>query len=157
MCGLPGSGKTTYIREKYLGEEGKGIVVLSNDKYIGSVGGTYTEAFAKIQAEVDGWKMRVEMPFFKDLTDAIGMKDVRTIIIDNTNLTNNARFSILRILPKDWKTCIYWCIPPSRAEHERRLMSRPDKIIGRETLEMMNRNSVFPLISDVDTFELLYL
>jgi tRNA uridine 5-carbamoylmethylation protein Kti12 len=87
LCGLPGSGKTTYSNS----DEFKYHVRLSSDDYIDSIaqklGKTYNDVFSKTVIQAN--KMFFEgIKYFSETN--------YNVLIDRTNLTRKSRRKIIR-------------------------------------------------------------
>lgn len=94
MIGMPGSGKSTYIREHYPNH----IVVSSDDiieKHAEKEGKNYDEVFSKYVGMASGQMKQV----FRD-----AVKNNRDIVWDQTNLTKKKRRGILNQIPDNYKT-----------------------------------------------------
>jgi len=125
MIGVPGSGKTTWIKNNK-----HNAVVLSTDDYIERVaekqGKTYSEVFKDaIGPATDQME--------KDLIQAI--RNERDIIWDQTNLTVKARKGKLSRMPKNYrKVAVYFSVPQDLRD---RLASRPGKVIPEPVIISM--------------------
>lgn len=119
LIGVPGSGKTTWIRSRQ-----HDAVVLSTDDKIEAeaarVGKTYSEVFQ------DTIKHATSQ-MGDDLIRAVRAK--RDIIWDQTNLTRKSRASKLAMVPDDYEKVAVFFPTPGNDELKRRLSSRPGKTI----------------------------
>ncbi len=92
--GLPGTGKSTYINQKY-----KKHLIVSNDKLVVAYGKknnmTYNEAFDAIGRD------KIIAMGKRNFQKAL--KTGRDIILDNTNLTKKIRKEYLDITPPDYR------------------------------------------------------
>jgi len=135
LVGLPGVGKSTYIKENAL----PGYRILSTDsiveKMCAAQGITYTQGFKLF---IDDATKR----FNRELVDAL--HDKANIMIDRTNLTRNTRRRLLSQVPKDYLKFAYYFPVPEQAEWERRLNARPGKYIPRPVIDTMMSSAQFP-------------
>ena len=133
MVGVPGSGKSTYIKNLKATNPEKDYVVLSTDDIISAWGAerglNYTQAFQKFEFK------NAQSIFNANFRKAI--KERRNIIVDRTNLTKKGRAKLLSNLPADYKTkAVVFEIDPE--ELQRRLTTRaketgkfiPDKVMS---------------------------
>lgn len=97
LIGLPGSGKSTWIR-KFMKEHPEDYVVISSDDeidaYAKSNGLTYSEVF-------DSYIKTATNIMKSKFNEAIKLR--KNIIWDQTNLTIKKRASILHQIPKEYK------------------------------------------------------
>lgn len=84
MCGAPGSGKTTYVREHAAAGTSAHI---SRDKIRFSMVGEGEEYFSKEQ--------EVYKEFVKQATDALHSSWVDEVWVDATNMTKKSRMKLL--------------------------------------------------------------
>lgn len=125
LVGVPGSGKTTWIRNNK-----HDAVVLSTDDYIEKIaakqGKTYSEVFKDTIGDATD---QME----KDLIQAL--RNERDIIWDQTNLTTKARKSKLSRIPKSYKKVgVYFSVPQDLRD---RLANRPGKVIPEPVIISM--------------------
>ena len=139
MCGIPCSGKSTYIRR---GTENSDFfdeyVILSTDNYIeeyaGSVNKSYNEVFDEAIHEASA-KM------FKQLDYAI--EHEKSIIWDQTNLTKKSRRQKLKKVPDSYsKTAVI--LPITLEEALIRNSQRANKFIPRSVLHRMYHQFEIP-------------
>lgn len=92
--GLPGTGKSTYINQKY-----KKHLIVSNDKLVEAYGKknnmTYNEAFDAIGRD------KIIAMGKRNFQKAL--KTGRDIVLDNTNLTKKIRKQYLDMAPPNYK------------------------------------------------------
>lgn len=103
MCGLPGSGKTTWLNQWRTAHPEQRYYICDTDSLIEEQGRIYgwgyNEAFEKLNKDI------IEDLFYEDLFDAFELR--RNVIIDQTNLTYGARKRKLAYVPEEYKTgCI---------------------------------------------------
>lgn len=115
LVGLPGSGKSTWIRTAMNRDD---YAVISSDdeieKYAQSKGLTYSDVF-------QDYVKTATVKMNKNFDDAV--KANRNIIWDQTNLTPKKRKSILQKLPKQYrKIAVVFTVDPD--ELQRRLDRR---------------------------------
>lgn len=133
LVGVPGSGKSTWIENADL-EEGCGYntTILSTDSYIEHVaqyqGKTYNEVFH------DTIKNANRM-MYDDLDWALGYNN--NIIWDQTNTSRKSRKEKLAKIPDHYKKIAVFFPTPDIDELERRLASRPGKVIPKGVLQNM--------------------
>jgi len=145
MVGMPGVGKSTYIRRLV---EGFDAFVYSTDDYIEMKAAeackTYT-AFWSSEAVDEAVK-------WMDAEFVRAFKEGRNIIWDQTNLSPKKRRGILSRIPKGYeKVCVVFLPPETeaeRAEHKRRLDSRDGKFIPASVLESMAKSYVKPTLEE---------
>jgi len=128
LVGVPGSGKSTWVKNQ---EWAKDCTIVSTDKYVEewaeTVGKTYTEVFeeympvavAKMAGAVNGAR-------------SVG----KDIIWDQTSTTIATRAKKFRMLPEYYAIAVVFRIPEPQ-ELQKRLASRPGKVIPSEVLDDM--------------------
>jgi predicted kinase len=131
LVGVPGSGKSTWANNQ---EWAIDCVVISTDQYVEayarSVNKTYSEVFEEI------------MPKAVDLmaADVIAARDAnKDIIWDQTSTTVASRRKKFVMLPSYHKIAVVFQTPESK-ELDRRLKSRPGKVIPKTVIENMINN-----------------
>lgn len=132
MIGVPGSGKSYHVTECLKDHPDMKWVVLSTDNFIenyaASLGQTYSEAFKSAIGPA-------EEQFWSDLKKAV--EDGRNIIVDRTNLSHKSRLKLLAQLTADYHKIACVVSTPEPNEWQRRLESRPGKIIPQSVLDDM--------------------
>jgi len=128
LVGVPASGKTTWINNQYWATQ---CAIVSTDKWVGiyavEVGKTYSEVFEDI------------MPLAVDLMakEVVVAREMnRDIIWDQTSTTVASRAKKFKMLPHYEHIAVVFKIP-EEAELQRRLESRPGKIIPQEVVRGM--------------------
>jgi predicted kinase len=128
LVGVPGSGKSTWVKNQ---EWAKDCTIVSTDKYVEewaeTVGKTYTEVFeeympvavAKMAGAVNGAR-------------SVG----KDIIWDQTSTTIATRAKKFRMLPEYYAIAVVFRIPEPE-ELQKRLASRPGKVIPSDVLALM--------------------
>lgn len=135
MVGLPGSGKSTLV-DNVFEKNSDGFFVYSTDDYIERVGRitgkTYNESF---RDNIDAATKYMN----ETLTEVL--KDKSRVIWDQTNMSAKKRRGILSRFPKSYRKICLCIAPPTTdkgwAELQRRLDSRPGKIIPMHIVEAM--------------------
>lgn len=143
MIGLPGCGKSTFIQNmNAFGELNSGQLstILSTDDYIETIanktGKTYNQVFSK---EIMG---EAEQALTNRLNDAIKYQD--NIIWDQTNLTRKTRAAKLARIPFNYKKIAIYVYAGNHREHEKRLASRPGKVIPERVINSMISSFEYP-------------
>jgi predicted kinase len=128
MVGVPGSGKSTWIQNQ---QWAKDCVVVSTDEFVEeyakSVGKTYSEVFNEYMPTA------VQLMANKVVN---AREEQLDIIWDQTSCTVQTRAKKIRMLPEYYKIAVVFKTPQS-AELEKRLASRPGKIIPWEVVSDM--------------------
>jgi len=136
LVGLPAAGKSTYISQ-----QPDAIYVASSDAIIERLAlernMTYSEIFSEVIAEADaGFVLQI-----KEFCDA-GLD----FYVDRTNLNKKSRRRILDILTQykyyDIRAVVFQT--PDQEEWDRRLDSRPGKIIPKNVLAAMANSFTIP-------------
>lgn len=133
LVGVPGSGKSTWI-ENQLPEEGRGhdTTVLSTDYFIECVaaihGKTYNEVFHDTIKDAN-------RKMYEDLDWAL--EHNHNIIWDQTNTSRKSRKEKLAKIPIHYKKVAVFFPTPDLEELERRLASRPGKVISKGVMQNM--------------------
>jgi predicted kinase len=137
LIGLPGTGKTTWIKNnrKLFGPN---HVVLSTDDILEMIGGqlgmTYNEMFDDISYSF------AEKMMMKGAKHAIANK--WNVIWDQTNLNVKTRAKKLALFGDAYeKHGIYFPVPP---DHDVRLNSRVGKTIPRHVMQSMKEKMEMP-------------
>lgn len=129
MVGLPGSGKSTIINQRYANH----TVVSSDDiieKAAAEQGLTYDEAFKdNIGRATMGMKIA-----FKD-----AVEKNEDIVWDQTNLSKKKRRGILQQIPKHYRTVAVVFILPEKVRAER-AAGRTGKSIPDHVMKSMTKN-----------------
>lgn len=120
MIGVPGSGKSTWIRNNNT----KGMTVASSDAYIESKAAssnkTYSEVFDKHIKAANAYAQNVAKQAFDLNLD---------VIWDQTNITRKSRAAKLAMVPDHYEKIAVVFPTPNRDELQKRLASRPGKVI----------------------------
>lgn len=138
LCGLPTSGKSTFVASLLSEHYWENAIVLSTDNYIQQVadkqGKTYNDVFQESIAEATE-NLRRQM--------RIALKDGRDIILDQTNLTKKSRKNKISRVPNTYrKSAIYFEI--SLEEALERNKHREGKFIPESILKRMYHSFEIP-------------
>jgi len=132
LCGIPTSGKSTYIQKHLLeSERSEEYVVLSTDAFIerraleNNV--SYNEAF-------DAFYKEAERRMYLDLQ--LALLDSRNIVWDQTNLTPKVRRSKSSKIPSTYYKTVVW-FDVSLEEALIRNQQRPGKVVPGSVLKRM--------------------
>lgn len=139
LVGIPASGKTTWANNQSFTKD---CVIISTDQYVeeyaAQTGKTYTEAFQEY------------MPIAVDrMADAVieAREADRNIIWDQTSTSIATRAKKFRMLPNYYAIAVVFPIP-ERQELERRLTSRPSKIVPIDVVDRMIGNWEEPTLEE---------
>lgn len=142
LCGIPGTGKTTWamnVALHILGAED--TCVVSTDSYIenaaSELGITYDEAFAKYIGEAT---RRLDRNVLQ------AARDKKHIIWDQTNITAKARMNKLAKIPDVYHRTAVWFPIPS--DHDERLKSRVGKTIPDPVMKTMVKQFCAPTVEE---------
>lgn len=140
LCGVSGSGKTTLRKEIVAAME---VVTLATDDYIEyaakCAGITYTEMFEHSIKTAES---------LMNSSRAFALNNRLNIIHDQTNLSAKSRAKKLSGIPSCYTTVCLFLSPPEdeeeEAELQRRLMTRPGKVLGQNVVEAQRLTWVAP-------------
>lgn len=158
LIGVPGLGKSTW-REKFLSyADFNGIVASTDDiidEWAAEQGTTYNAIYhGAISAATDLWNKLVHLAFTKRLD----------LLVDRTNMSRKSRSRFMRRAKNLGYDCraIVFQAPVNdddKAEHARRLSSRPGKTIPQSVIDSMlakyeapTLDEGFSVLSVIDTF-----
>lgn len=158
LIGVPGLGKSTW-REQYLSSHDFDGFVASTDDIIdewaAEQGKTYNAIYhGAISAATDLWNKLVHLAFTKRLD----------LLVDRTNMSRKSRSRFMRRAKNLGYDCraIVFQAPVNdddKAEHTRRLSSRPGKTIPQNVIDSMlakyeppTIEEGFNMIGVIDTF-----
>ena len=133
LVGVPGSGKSTWIENADL-EEGRGrdTTVLSTDYFIECVAAIHGKTYNEVFHDTIKYANR---KMYEDLDWAL--EHNHNIIWDQTNTSRKSRKEKLVKIPAHYKKIAVFFPTPLLDELERRLASRPGKIIPKGVLQNM--------------------
>lgn len=139
MIGIPGSGKSTWIKNQ---DWNTNTVLISSDKLIDeyaiSVNKTYNEVF-------DEYVGIATSKIFELANNA--KKDGKDVVWDQTNVSVKSRKKKLDLFPDYHKIAVYFNTPDDN-ELEKRLKSRPGKHISQRVIYQMKDSLVIPTIDE---------
>ncbi len=128
MVGVPGSGKSTWIKNQ---KWAKDIPVVSTDKFV--------EDYAKMQGKTYSEVFQEYMPIAVKLMAnqvLICQANKTDLIWDQTSTTIETRAKKIRMLPDYYKIAVVFKTPEPE-ELKKRLSSRPGKVIPEHVSEAM--------------------
>ena len=142
LCGIPCSGKSTYVNKLRDYEYWKDAVVLSTDNYIEEqakrLGMTYNEVF---QDCIDEATRQLEMSFVR------AKEDGKRIIWDQTNLSIKTRKKKLTKVPSIYKRTAVW-FQVDLEEALKRNETREGKFIPESILKRMYHQFEVPTLEE---------
>ena len=142
LCGIPCSGKSTYVNKLRAYEYWKDAVVLSTDNYIEEqakrLGMTYNEVF---QDCIDEATRQLEMSFVR------AKEEGKRIIWDQTNLSIKTRKKKLTKVPSIYKRTAVW-FQVDLEEALKRNETREGKFIPESILKRMYHQFEVPTLEE---------
>ena len=137
LCGLPGSGKTTWVEGFTRNFDPRDLFIYSTDDLI--------ERWAKEQEKTysEIWEKSI-----KDATTEMNerleeaKKTKKFIVWDQTNLSRKKRNRIVQKFPT--ASILYVCFKVSSKTLHHRLSNRPGKVIPQQILEKMIESFEIP-------------
>ena len=142
LCGIPCSGKSTYMDKLRAYEYWKDAVVLSTDNYIEEqakrLGMTYNEVF---QDCIDEATRQLEMSFVR------AKEEGKKIIWDQTNLSIKTRKKKLIKVPSIYKRTVVW-FQVDLEEALKRNETREGKFIPESILKRMYHQFEVPTLEE---------
>lgn len=137
LVGVPGSGKSTWIAKQPF--DWNRTVIASTDNYVEKVakqqGKTYNEVFKDAMPAAISHMMHA-------VRDAV--KNDYDIVWDQTNTSVVARKKKLVAVPDTYQKIAVVFSTPDKKEHERRLSSRPGKVIPDTVIQQMQSTMTIP-------------
>lgn len=138
LCGLPTSGKSTFVSKLLSDSTFKNSVVLSTDAYIEKIAqqmnSTYNDIF---ENTIDEANRQLELTL-------IEAKDRgKSLIWDQTNLTPKTRKKKLSKIPSSYTRIAIW-FDITLEEALKRNQQRPGKMIPENILKSMSQQFVPP-------------
>ena len=142
LCGIPCSGKSTYVNKLLTYEYWENAIILSTDNYIEEqakrLGMTYNEVF---QDCIDEATRQLEMSF-------VGAKEEgKRIIWDQTNLSIKTRKKKLIKVPSIYKRTAVW-FQVDLEEALKRNKTREGKFIPESILKRMYHQFEVPTLEE---------
>lgn len=142
LCGIPCSGKSTYVNKLLTYEYWENAVVLSTDNYIEEqakrLGMTYNEVF---QDCIDEATRQLEMSFVR------AKEEGKRIIWDQTNLSIKTRKKKLTKVPSIYKRTAVW-FQVDLEEALKRNETREGKFIPESILKRMYHQFEIPTLEE---------
>jgi len=142
LCGIPCSGKSTYVNKLRDYEYWENAVVLSTDNYIEEqakrLGMTYNEVF---QDCIDEATRQLEMSFVR------AKEEGKRIIWDQTNLSIKTRKKKLTKVPSIYKRTVVW-FQVDLEEALKRNETREGKFIPESILKRMYHQFEVPTLEE---------
>ena len=142
LCGIPCSGKSTYVNKLLTYEYWENAVVLSTDNYIEEqakrLGMTYNEVF---QDCIDEATRQLEMSFVR------AKEEGKRIIYDQTNLSIKTRKKKLTQVPSIYKRTAVW-FQVDLEEALKRNGTREGKFIPESILKRMYHQFEVPTLEE---------
>jgi len=135
LIGVPGSGKSTWIKDQIWA---LGLTIVSTDAFV--------EDYARAQGKTYSEVFEEYMPTAVDLMAkqvVFAREHGHTIIWDQTSTTVASRARKFRMLP-DYEHIAVVFQTPDEEEHQRRLKTRPGKVIPEAVLFDMVLNFEMP-------------
>lgn len=141
LVGVPGSGKSTWISKQPF--DWNNTVIASTDNYVEKVakqqGKTYNDVFKDAMPTAIGHMMRT-------VKDAVSKN--YNIVWDQTSTSVAARKKKLVAVPDTYRKVAVVFPTPDKKEHDRRLGSRPGKVIPNDVLQHMQSTMTTPTESE---------
>ncbi len=141
LCGVPGAGKSTFLSP--LDNYDFKYCLASTDFFIDLAaklrGKTYNEVFHDTIKDANKAMYEIVMA---------AVKDDMHIIWDQTNLNRKSRAGKLIMVPDHYRKVAVVFPTPERKELERRLASRPGKIIPMSVMKNMIDSFQYPAIDE---------
>ena len=135
LVGVPGSGKTTWVRDQ---EWALGLTIVSTDAFV--------EDYARAQGKTYSEVFEEYMPTAVNLMaeQVVRARELgHTVIWDQTSTTVKSRARKFNMLP-DYEHIAVVFRTPDEEEHQRRLATRPGKVIPEAVLFDMVWNFEMP-------------
>lgn len=143
LCGLPGSGKTTWTHKTFHGE----VAVVSSDDIIQEIardkGTTYNDEWSKY--------VKAASQMCWDNYDRFVSEGYETIVVDRTNVSAKSRtipFLRAKYYPKQKYRFVAVVFPKPPEEEWKRRLNRPGKTIPQAALDSMSRKFEYPTIAE---------
>lgn len=143
MCGLPGSGKSTFIANNLLPLAGPVSAVISRDKIRFELLKDDDEYFSK---EKEVWRK-----FISDIKLALNDDKLDNVIVDATHLNEASRTKLLRAIGEDTKKAYVnaICLKVNLDECLRRNSLRTGRALVPEfTIINMEKNFTIPTVEE---------
>ena len=142
LCGIPCSGKSTYVNKLLTYEYWENSIILSTDNYIEEqakrLGMPYNEVF---QDCIDEATRQLEMSFVR------AKEEGKRIIWDQTNLSIKTRKKKLTKVPSIYKRTVVW-FQVDLEEALKRNKTREGKFIPESILKRMYHQFEVPTLEE---------
>lgn len=128
LIGIPGSGKSTWIKNQHWSNQ---CVIASTDTYVEAYARSVNKPYSEVFSEV--------MPTAVEqmVNDVVEAREAgKDIIWDQTSTTIASRIKKIKMLDGYTKIAVVFKIP-DQIELDRRLRSRPGKIIPKNVVDDM--------------------
>lgn len=139
LVGIPGSGKSTWVRNQDWSHR---CAIISTDDYVEayarSVGKSYSEVFEDFMPKA-----------VKLMADAVvrARAEGKNVIWDQTSTTISSRAKKFSMLPDYYAIAVVFPNPESE-ELNRRLASRPGKVIPQRVIMQMIDGFEYPTLDE---------
>lgn len=133
LIGVPGSGKSTWIAQQPF--DWNRTVIASTDNYVDKIASQRGQTYSEVFDEVMPAAVR---HMANTVIDAV--KHGHDIVWDQTSTSRKTRKKKFDMLPDNYEVVAVVFPTPSQQELERRLASRPGKIIPSEIVQSMIDN-----------------
>lgn len=147
LIGLPGTGKSTWIKEQ---EWAKDYAIVSTDRYVEE----HAEKEGKTYNEVFESYMPIAVRLMANQV-LIAKANNCNIIWDQTSTTIASRKKKIDMLDDKYDMIAVVFISPDKEEWDRRLSSRPGKVIPEHVISNMQKNFEYPRYAE--GFSTMYL
>lgn len=141
LVGVPASGKSTWIETQNFDPET--TVILSTDKYIDVEAARQNKTYSQV---FSSYVKRATAIMNAGLKMAV--KDKMNIVWDQTNVTAKARAKKLEQVPSNYRKVAVFFPTPEANERQRRLASRPGKIIPPNVMLAMSSTLEMPSVDE---------
>lgn len=145
LCGLPGTGKSTYIKslnDHLRSYDRRDATVISSDKILELIGAEYNFRYNELFGDITYSFAERMMHKIADLAFERGDY---TIVWDQTNLTVNSRAKKLAKVPEHyWKEAVIFNPPLDHHDRLRKRSLTEGKVIPWDVLAAMNSRFVKP-------------
>jgi len=139
LVGVPGSGKSTWIKNQNFED----VIIASSDDYIDRVAAESGKTYNEIFSRAIGYAQK-----FCDAQVQTAINLDKTLIWDQTNTVAKHRKLRLARLPKEWIKIGVFFPTPDESELQRRLDSRIGKHIPKNVMDSMIQNLEIPQLSE---------
>lgn len=140
LIGIPGSGKSTWLKNQDIDLSNTAILSTDNhiDTYANSIGKTHDSVYRE-------YIKTAEKLIKQDAANAVA--DNKDVYWDQTNTSVKVRRKKLNRFKDYYKVAVYFTVP-SDNELKIRLQSRPGKTISHRTMQMMTSILEIPTLEE---------